>query len=74
MGKQVFIISAFNIMYLKILYYFCMVFFLFEFYELKNHQKNIKWNIKLAIDPTWIRTWNLLIRSETPYPLGHEAR
>ena len=51
-----------------------MVFFLFEIYELKNHQKNIKWNINLAIDPTRIRTWNLLIRSETPYPLGHEAR
>ena len=24
-------------------------------------------------DPTRSRTWNLPIRSETPYPLGHEA-
>ena len=24
-------------------------------------------------DPARIRTWNLLIRSQTPYPLGHEA-
>ena len=24
-------------------------------------------------DPARIRTWILLIRSQTPYPLGHEA-
>ena len=24
-------------------------------------------------DPARTRTWNLLIRSQTPYPLGHEA-
>ena len=24
-------------------------------------------------DPARIRTWNLLIRSQTPYPFGHEA-
>ena len=24
-------------------------------------------------DPARIRTWNLLIRSQTPYPLGHRA-
>ena len=24
-------------------------------------------------DPTRTRTWNVLIQSETPYPLGHEA-
>ena len=25
------------------------------------------------IDPARIRTWNPLIRSQMPYPLGHEA-
>ena len=24
-------------------------------------------------DPEWILTFNLLIQSQTPYPLGHEA-
>ena len=34
-----------------------------------GHQGGIKKN-----DPARIRTWNLLIRSQTPYPLGHRAR
>ena len=50
------------------------MFFVFEFNDLKEHQKKIKWNIKLAIDPTRIRTWNIVIRSETPHTLCHEAR
>lgn len=32
------------------------------FYSFKKHE-----------DPARTRTWNLLIRSQTPYPLGHEA-
>ena len=27
-----------------------------------------------SFDPARTRTWNLLIRSQAPYPLGHEAR
>ena len=27
----------------------------------------------MAIDPARIRTWNPLIRSQMPYPLGHRA-
>ena len=28
---------------------------------------------KLKVDPARIRTWNPLIRSQMPYPLGHGA-
>ena len=28
---------------------------------------------KKKIDPARIRTWNPLIRSQMPYPLGHRA-
>ena len=29
---------------------------------------------KKKVDPARIRTWNPLIRSQMPYPLGHRAR
>ena len=36
----------------------------------KKFKKGNKMNLN---DPTRTRTWNFLIRSETLYPLGHEA-
>ena len=35
-------------------------------------KKNERFKLK-KYDPARTRTWNLLIRSQTPYPLGHEA-
>ena len=50
-------------------------------YSFTSTQKSMhcvkrKTNVKkeLMHDPTRTRTWNLLIRSQTPYPLGHEAK
>ncbi len=38
------------------------------FYDIIKHRK-----IKMLLDPDETRTLNLLIRSQTPYPLGHRA-
>ena len=35
-------------------------------------KQNKRFKLK-KYDPARTRTWNLLIRSQTPYPLGHEA-
>ena len=35
-------------------------------------KQNERFKLK-RYDPARTRTWNLLIRSQTPYPLGHEA-
>ena len=38
-----------------------------------NHHKN--WHLPLKrVEPARIRTWNLLIRSQTRYPLRHRSR
>ena len=39
-------------------------------YELFEQNKRTKCK---KYDPARTQTWNLLIRSQTPYPLGHEA-
>ena len=39
-----------------------------RFYFKQNERFKLK-----KYDPARTRTWNLLIRSQTPYPLGHEA-
>ena len=37
-----------------------------------DFKQNERFKLK-KYDPARTRTWNLLIRSQTPYPLGHEA-
>ena len=41
--------------------------------ERKKLRKKKKEKKKVKIDPARIRTWNPLIRSQMPYPLGHRA-
>ena len=50
----------------KLLFYLTKV---IRYYLKQNERFKLK-----KYDPTRTRTWNLLIRSQTPYPLGHELR
>ena len=48
----------------------------FFFFYLTKVMRCFKQNERIRCkkyDPARTRTWNLLIRSQTPYPLGHEA-
>ena len=49
----------------KLLFYLTRV---MGYYFKQNERFKLK-----KYDPARTRTWNLLIRSQTPYPLGHEA-
>ena len=49
----------------KLLFYLTRV---MRYYFKQNERFKLK-----KYDPARTRTWNLLIRSQTPYPLGHEA-
>ena len=48
------------------------VLFLYLTNVIRCFKQNERTNSK-KYDPARTRTWNLLIRSQTPYPLGHEA-
>ena len=41
--------------------------------KVKEGKKTTKQTNKKKNDPARIRTWNPLIRSQMPYPLGHRA-